>query len=70
MHGLWIVMEILVKLPGLASWLLSLTTLYNSSDAIVFDSVDQKVTVLGSFEATLIKKIIISEDGRINLLKG
>jgi len=67
MHGLWIVMEILVKLPGLASWLLSLTTLYNSSDAIVFDSVDQKVTVLGSFEAT---KIIISEDGRINLLKG
>ena len=60
-------MEILVKLPGLASWLLSLTTLYNSSDAIVFDSVDQKVTVLGSFEAT---KIIISEDGRINLLKG
>ena len=44
----------------------------NSSDAIVFDSVDQKVTVVGheSFKATLIKKIIISEDGSIKFTQG
>ena len=44
----------------------------NSSDAIVFDSVDQKVTVVGrgSFEASLIRRVIINKDGNIKFIQG
>jgi len=44
----------------------------NSSDAIVFDSVDQKVTVVGrgSFKASMIRRIIINKDGKIKFTQG
>jgi len=44
----------------------------NSSNAIVFDSVDQRVTVVdhGSFKASSMRKIIISEDGKIKFTQA
>ena len=44
----------------------------NSSNAIVFDSVDQRVTVVdhGSLKASSIRKITISEDGKVKFTQA
>ena len=44
----------------------------NHSDIVLFDSVDQEVTIVGkgTFKASIIRKIIINEDGSIKFTQG
>ena len=44
----------------------------NSSEAIIFDSAEQTITVVGrgSFEASIIKKIIISNNDKVKFIQG
>ena len=44
----------------------------NNSDTVIFDSVNQQVTIVGqgTFRASAIKKIIINENGNIKFTKG
>ena len=46
--------------------------IFNTSNAVVFDSVKQEVSVerQGSFKAAFIKKIIFNVDGGINFIKS
>ena len=44
----------------------------NSSEAIIFDSAEQTVTVVGrgSFKASIIKKVIISNNDKVKFIQG
>ena len=65
---MWIVWETLIRLPGIRK-LAVIPRNGNVSDAVVFDSVNQEVIMVGqgSFKASVIKQIIFNEDGKLSV---